>query len=117
MRIGVMVVLMSLSTLAPGSLLADPDIAAPASEPAASAQAATVASDQQAGPAATAAQSAPVAQASSPQNPEEVVCKSSMMITGSRLGAARECHSASWWSKHEQPAAQQQPKTEADSGH
>jgi hypothetical protein len=96
-------------------LLADPDVAVPASAPAADPQAAT--GDQQAAPAAGAAQSTPVAQASSPQNPDEIVCKSSMMITGSRLGAARACHSASWWSKHEQPAQPQQPKTDADSGH
>lgn len=111
MRIGVVVVLMSLVTLAPGSLLADPDSPGPASAPAANGQPAIVAPDgQEAAPSATAVQSTSVAQAGSTQNPDEIVCKSSMMITGSRLGVARECHSASWWSKHEQPAAQQQPK-------
>jgi hypothetical protein len=115
MRIGVMVVLMSLATLAPGTLLADPDTAPPASGPVANAQAATVSTgDQQAAPPA-AAQSVPVAQASTPQNPDEIVCKNAMMITGSRLGATRECHSVSWWSRHEQPTATQ--KTESGNGH
>jgi len=113
MRIGAMAVLLSLVTLVPGSLLADPDARSPASEPAASTQAAT-GSDQAAQPAAG-AQSTSVAQAIAPQNPDEIVCKNAMMITGSRLGATRECHSAAWWSKHEQPAAPQ--KSDADSGH
>jgi hypothetical protein len=111
MRIGVVVFCMSLSVLVPGSVLADPDSSAPVTGP----EAAT--GTQEAAPAAAAVQAAPAAEAVTAQNPDEVVCKSSMLITGSRLGAARECHSVSWWNKHEQPAAQQQPKTEADNGH
>jgi hypothetical protein len=115
MRIGAMVVLLSLVTLVPGSVLADPDTAVPASAPAASAQAAPAAtgSDQAAQPAS--GQTTSVAQASAPQDPDAIVCKNAMMITGSRLGATRECHSNAWWSKHEQPAAPQ--KADADSGH
>jgi hypothetical protein len=115
MRIGVMVVMLSLAALTPASLLADPETAGPASEQAASPQAAPAATGtgQAAAPAAD-AKSTSVAQANAPQNPDEIVCKNAMMITGSRLGATRECHSVSWWNKHEQPAAQQ---PQADSGH
>jgi hypothetical protein len=111
MRIGAVVVLLSFVTFASGSVMADPDTAGPASAPAASEQTAP-ASDQAAQPAGD-AQTTAVAQASAPQNPDAMVCKNAMMITGSRLGATQECHSAAWWAKHEKPAA---PKSDSSSG-
>ena len=113
MRLGVMVVVLSLAALSPASLLADPETAGPASATAAGAPVApATAGTEQAAALAADAQSTAVAQVNTPQNPDEIVCKSSMMITGSRLGASRECHSNSWWAKHEQPAA----KPQASSG-
>ncbi|HTT83622.1 MAG TPA: hypothetical protein VMF67_09070 [Rhizomicrobium sp.] len=134
MRVGVLVVMISLAASLPASVLADPD-SSPAAQPAANAQAAPAANEQ-AAPAMN-AQAAPAQSAASQQstggtaqptervvvqgtvptsnvNLDEIVCRESPPPTGSRLGGGRECHTVRQWNEREreqQRMLQQQQST------
>jgi hypothetical protein len=117
MRIGYMVVMISLAAALPGSVLADPSSSAPASQPVAISQAAPAESTTNAQ--AMPAQSATTSQGASGQpaervvvqgtttndntgaNLDEIVCRSEPPATGTRLGASRECHTVRQWNDRE----------------
>ena len=86
MRIGVMVVTLSLAASLP----------AWAQDAAANAQAAPAATQP-----AAAAPAAPVAEASSQSDLNEIVCKSLPPATGTRLGGGRECHTVREWNERQ----------------
>lgn len=115
MRIGLMVLTISLAASSPALLLAQPASPGPASQPTTTAQTESAAgTTQQAAPSATVAQSAAVAQASSQPNLDEIVCRSEPPATGTRLGGGRECHTVRQWNerqREDQLILQQQQKT------
>ncbi|HEY3637053.1 MAG TPA: hypothetical protein VGK90_02795 [Rhizomicrobium sp.] len=117
MRIGLMVVMISVAASVPGMLLADPDSSAPASQPAATAQVVP------AQPAATAQGTTATTQVgehvtvqtsandNSNVNLDEIVCRNSAPATGTRLGGGRECHTVRQWNdrqRQDQRMLQQQ---------
>jgi hypothetical protein len=127
MRIGYMAVMISLAAPLPGSVLADPDSSAPASQPAATAQAAPA--DSTTNAQAMPAQSSTNSQGASGQpaervvvrgtttsdntgaNLDQIVCRSEPPATGTRLGASRECHTVRQWNdrqRQDQRMLQQQ---------
>ena len=95
MRVLTMILVSAATILVPAFASADP---APAqSAPAPAVQTAAAPSDAAQAPAAQAPQA--MASASSGNNPDEVVCRMSPPATGSRLGGARECHTAREWNR------------------
>ena len=100
MRTRTTVFMISLAVLWPVSLLAQSSSAAPTSQPATTAQAAPVATaNGQATAPQAAAPSAPAAQASSQSDLDRIECRSQPPMTGTRLGATRECHTVRAWNE------------------
>jgi cytochrome c5 len=93
MRMVTMVLVSAAAMLVPALASADsaPTQAAPSAQ---TAPAPTVT--------AQTATAAPVAAASSTSDLDEVVCRMTPPATGSRLGGARECHTAREWNRRQQ---------------
>jgi uncharacterized protein YfaP (DUF2135 family) len=89
--------MISVAALWPVSLLAQSDSAAQMSQPATTAQAAPVATAN--GQATAAQPAAPVTQASSQSDLDRIECRSQPPMTGTRLGATRECHTVRAWNE------------------
>ena len=92
MRMVTMVLVSAAAMLVPALASADP----------APTQAAPAPSMQTAPAPTVTAQTAPVAAASSTSDLDEVVCRMTPPATGSRLGGARECHTAREWNRRQQ---------------
>lgn len=91
MRVLNMVPVSAAALLVPALASADP--APTQAAPAQTAPASTVT--------AQTATAVPVADESSPSNPDEVVCRMTPPMTGTRLGGARECHTAREWERRQ----------------
>ena len=91
MRALTMILVSAATILVPVLASADPAPAQSASAPSVQTAPATVT--------AQTTPAAPAVAASSTSNPDEVVCRMSPPATGSRLGGARECHTAREWNR------------------
>jgi cytochrome c5 len=95
MRVLTLVLVSAATIMAPALASADPAPAQAASAPSAQTVPAPTVTAQT-------APAVPVAAASSASNSDEVVCRMTPPMTGSRLGGARECHTAREWNRRQQ---------------
>jgi hypothetical protein len=95
MRVWKMILVSAATLLVPALASADP--AQTQTAPAATAQTGSTTMPTVTVTSPRAPQAAPAPAASTASDPDEVVCRMSPAATGSRLGGARECHTAREW--------------------